>query len=240
LRTAINVDIVKIELIRRWLERHPGAMSYEGGVVIDVGGIREYYHLLEPLFRPADLYVLNVLPERVKGVPSIVANAYQLPFKDETCEIITSFDVLEHLLEPERFVSEASRVLRPDGLFVLAIANLGDVYSRTAFLFGYIPFEYDPSTCKVGSLSKIKTSERGHKSAFTYRAVKELLDYYGFQIIGSSGYHYVESFYEQHGLRQKGRTMGFGRLRRLLGAILPTSLSEGMILFCKKKNEAYS
>jgi hypothetical protein len=34
--------------------------------------------------------------------------------------------------------------------------------------------------------------------------------------------------------------MGFGRLRRLLGAILPTSLSEAMILFCTKKNEADS
>ena len=59
-------DIVKIELIRRYLERHPSAMSREGGVVIDVGGIREYYHLLETLFRPADLYVLNVLPEKSK------------------------------------------------------------------------------------------------------------------------------------------------------------------------------
>jgi SAM-dependent methyltransferase len=233
-------DIVRIERTRRYLERHPSAMSREGGVVIDVGGIREYYHVLEPLFRPADLYVLNVDPERAKRVPSIVANALQLPFKDETCGIITSFDVLEHLLRPERFVSEASRVLRPDGLFILAIANLGDIYSRIAFLFGYTPFQYDPSTCKVGSLAKIKTTERGHKSVFTYRAIKELLDYYGFQIIGSSGYHYVESFYEQSGFTQKGRAMGFGRLRRLLGAILPTSLSEGMILFCKKKNEAYS
>jgi ubiquinone/menaquinone biosynthesis C-methylase UbiE len=212
-------------------------MSYEGCTVIDVGGVSEFYHVLETLFHPAHFYILNIDPERVKGVPlSIAANACQLIFKDEAREIITSFDVLEHLLQPERFISEASRVLRPDGLFILAIANLGDIYSRVAFLFGYIPFQYDPSTCKVGSLSKIKTTPREHKSVFTYRAVKELLDYYGFQIIGSSGYDYTEANYRP---APKEREMGFRRLRGLLGAILPTSLSEGMILFCKK-NEAYS
>jgi hypothetical protein len=61
---------VKIELTRRYLERHPSAMSYEGGTVIDVGGTREFHHVLETLFRPADLYVLNVDPESVKAVSS--------------------------------------------------------------------------------------------------------------------------------------------------------------------------
>jgi ubiquinone/menaquinone biosynthesis C-methylase UbiE len=229
-------DSVKFERVKKFLKNHPSEAPHQAGTVIDVGGISPYFPLLEPLFHPAHLYLLNHTADLVEGTPSIVASAYQLPFKDETCDIITSFDVLEHLLQPERFVSEAFRVIRPDGLFILAIANLGDVYSRIAFLFGYTPFQYDPSSCKVGSLSKIKTTSREHKSVFTYRAVKELLDYYGFQIIWSSGYHYIESFYHLHGLMQKERGMGFRGLRKILGAILPTSLSEGMILFCKKKN----
>jgi SAM-dependent methyltransferase len=229
-------DIRRFELTRRYIECHPRRMPREGDMVIDVGGIREYYTLLETLFRPADLYILNIDPQDIKGTQSIVASALQLPFKDETCQIVASFDVLEHLLQPERFVSEASRILRPDGLFVLATPNLGDVYSRIALLFGYTPFHYDPSTRKVGSLAKIKTTERGHKSVFTYRAIKELLSYYDFQIIGSSGYPYLERFYHQLGLRQKEREVGFWRLRRLLGAVLPISLSEGMLLFCTKRN----
>lgn len=230
-------DIVKIELVKKYLERHPHYVAYEGGTVIDVGGISKYYYLLEPLFRPACLYILNIDAESVKGAPSIVASAPQLPFNNETCDVITSFDVLEHLVQPERFVSEAARVLRADGLFILALPNLADIYSRIALFFGYTPFNYDPSPCR-GGLTKTKTTERGHKSVFTYRAAKEFLDYYGFQLIGSCGYHYVESFYHEHGLTQQEREMGFGRLRRLLGAILPTSLSEGMILFCKKKRGA--
>jgi SAM-dependent methyltransferase len=231
-------DIVKFEVVKKYLKRHSNEVPPEGGIVIDVGGITEYYHLLEPLFYPAQLYISNLDPEHLKGLkgpPLIVVNGLQLPFKNETCDIITSFDVLEHLLQPERFISEASRILRPGGLLILAVANLGDIYSRIAFLFGYTPFQYDPSTCKVGSLARFRITDRGHKSAFTYRAIKELVEYYNFQVIESRGYHYVESFYEKGDLREKGGEMGFERPRRLLGAILPTSLSEGMVLFCKKK-----
>ncbi len=213
-------------------------MSYEGGTVIDVGGICEDYHVLETLFHPADLHAQTLTRKVQKGVPSIVANAYQLPFKDEPCEIITSFDVLEHLLQPERFVSEASRVLRPDGLFILVIANLGHIYSRIVFLLGTSPSLLSQHI-QSGIAFKDQDLGAGHKSAFTYRAVKELLDCYGFQIIGLSGYDYVEAFYRQIP-GQKEREIGFGGLRRLLSAILPTSLDEGMILFCKKKNETYS
>jgi hypothetical protein len=65
-------------------------------------------------------------------------------------------------------VSEASRVLRRGGLFVLAITNLGDIYSRIAFRFGYTPFRYDPSTCKVDrsqdSESRSEVTKRIHVS----------------------------------------------------------------------------
>jgi SAM-dependent methyltransferase len=133
------------------------------GVVIDVGGI-SLYHLLGPLFYPAQLYILNIDPEETKGAPSIVASAFQLAFKNETCDIIIWFDVLEHTLQPERLVSEASLVLRPGGLFVLAITNLWDIYTRIAFLFAHTPFRYDPSTCKVGSLSRFRVTQRGHEA----------------------------------------------------------------------------
>ena len=84
---------------------------------------------------------------------------------------------------------------------MLATPNLGDVYSRIAFLFGYIPFPLRSQHVQSGVACKDKDHGRGHKSVFTYRAIKELLDYYGFQIIGSSGYPYVESFYHQLGLK---------------------------------------
>jgi ubiquinone/menaquinone biosynthesis C-methylase UbiE len=52
------------------------------------------------------------LTERVAG------DASQLPFRDETFDIVTANMVVEHLVEPERQFREVARVLRPGGSFV--------------------------------------------------------------------------------------------------------------------------
>lgn len=77
-------------------------------------------------------------------------------------------DVLEHRLQPERLVSEASRVLRRGGLFVLAITNLGDISSRIAFRFGYTPFRTILARAK-SIARKIQSHAARSQSVFTYR-----------------------------------------------------------------------
>lgn len=47
------------------------------------------------------------------------ASAYELPFKDETFDIVVSCEVIEHLREPERMLREVLRVLNPGGKFIL-------------------------------------------------------------------------------------------------------------------------
>lgn len=45
------------------------------------------------------------------------ADAYSLPFENETFDVICAMDFLEHVEEPFRVVAEASRLLKPGGLF---------------------------------------------------------------------------------------------------------------------------
>ena len=45
------------------------------------------------------------------------ANAYSLPYPANTFDAVCAMDVLEHVENPGRLVSEASRVLKPGGLF---------------------------------------------------------------------------------------------------------------------------
>jgi len=47
----------------------------------------------------------------------VVGDAYQLPFPDASFDSITCMDFLEHVNDPERVISEISRVLKPNGLF---------------------------------------------------------------------------------------------------------------------------
>jgi SAM-dependent methyltransferase len=48
----------------------------------------------------------------------LAAHAERLPFADASIDVVTAFDVLEHVPSPELLLAEVARVLRPGGLFV--------------------------------------------------------------------------------------------------------------------------
>lgn len=52
-----------------------------------------------------------------------VQTAEQLPFDDGQFDLVLSFDVMEHLFEPDRHLSEVRRVLKPGGYYLLETPN---------------------------------------------------------------------------------------------------------------------
>jgi len=51
------------------------------------------------------------------------ASAYSLPFSDASFEVACAMDVLEHVEEPKKLIAEASRVLKPKGVFFFHTFN---------------------------------------------------------------------------------------------------------------------
>jgi 2-polyprenyl-6-hydroxyphenyl methylase / 3-demethylubiquinone-9 3-methyltransferase len=51
------------------------------------------------------------------------ANGYALPFSPLQFEVICAMDLLEHVEEPGKMIAEASRVLKPGGLFFFHTIN---------------------------------------------------------------------------------------------------------------------
>jgi GT2 family glycosyltransferase/ubiquinone/menaquinone biosynthesis C-methylase UbiE len=50
-----------------------------------------------------------------------IGDAENLSFDDNTFDIVVSFETIEHLNNPEKFISQVNRVLKKDGLFVGSI-----------------------------------------------------------------------------------------------------------------------
>lgn len=61
--------------------------------------------------------------DATQKVSYAVANAYALPFEAEKFDVVCAMDVLEHVEEPSLLISEASRVLKPGGLFFFHTFN---------------------------------------------------------------------------------------------------------------------
>ena len=52
-----------------------------------------------------------------------LGDAHSLPLRDCAVDVVVSFETIEHLAEPERFVHEARRVLNDQGLFLVSTPN---------------------------------------------------------------------------------------------------------------------
>jgi SAM-dependent methyltransferase len=51
------------------------------------------------------------------------ANLTELPLPDDSVDVVVNFQVIEHLWDQARFVSECARVLRPSGLLMVSTPN---------------------------------------------------------------------------------------------------------------------
>lgn len=55
--------------------------------------------------------------DKTKSVRYLQGDVYQVPFPRESFDVVTSMDLLEHVSDPQKVIREATRVLRPGGLF---------------------------------------------------------------------------------------------------------------------------
>jgi 2-polyprenyl-6-hydroxyphenyl methylase / 3-demethylubiquinone-9 3-methyltransferase len=61
--------------------------------------------------------------DQTKKVNYLYGSAYELPFKNASFDAVSALDVIEHVENPAKLISEASRVLKPNGLFFFHTFN---------------------------------------------------------------------------------------------------------------------
>jgi len=57
-------------------------------------------------------------------IESLTANAAYLPFKNEEIDVVSSFQLIEHIVEVEKVLCEMIRILKKDGIIIILSPNL--------------------------------------------------------------------------------------------------------------------
>jgi ubiquinone/menaquinone biosynthesis C-methylase UbiE len=108
-----------------------------------------------------------------------------LPFSDQTIDLATSFGLLNYFKSYDNLLGEVNRVLRPGGIFVLSLPNLGWWVNRASLLLGYQPPNISVSMKYTVGMPSFYPRQEPTKyiHTVTLRALKELLEKYGFKTV---------------------------------------------------------
>jgi len=99
--------------------------------ILDTGcGPGKFVHCLRRWFPDANIFGLDMSIElidyasqRTERVNWLNGSAEQIPLDDKALDVLSCLQVIEHLNHPDAFLNEANRVLKSEGLLLVATPN---------------------------------------------------------------------------------------------------------------------
>jgi SAM-dependent methyltransferase len=138
---------------------------------------------------------------RQRGIEVVRADLNEpLPFRDATFDLVHANQVIEHLVDLDRFVAELQRVLRPGGRAIVCTENLASWHNVAALVLGYMPFSLtnisrqgavgNPFTLAATGPSEFHESWL-HTRVLTSIGLAQIFELHGFRVAQSfgAGYH---------------------------------------------------
>lgn len=114
------------------------------------------------------------------------------PTVSSSADVILANQIVEHLYDPDHFLSEIYRCLKTGGYAVISTPNLGAWHNLVFLLMGWQPPMVDVSSKSYAGnplkRGKTRVGRLGHIRLFTYGSFRDLLLYHGFRtdkLIGS-------------------------------------------------------
>lgn len=152
----------------------------------------------------AELVLLAAAEAGRAGVRVVSADITSgLPFKGGVFDIITSNQVIEHVVDTDAFVAECFRCLAPGGVAVISTENLASWHNIIALLAGWQPFSLTNVSDRRSVLGNpvgyfrhfdrpnLKTRGQQHVRVFARRGLLELFEAHGFCdcTVAGAGYY---------------------------------------------------
>lgn len=92
------------------------------------------------------------------------------PLPPYSADVVLAADILEHLVKPEKLLTQMHEILAPGGLLIISLPNVAHISVRLPLLLGR--FRYQPS----GIL------DQTHLHLYTFATARELINNAGFTI----------------------------------------------------------
>lgn len=115
------------------------ARGHVRGIVLDVGcGLRPYEDILGEF---ATNYIGLDLPvSGEKARQDVTGDATHLPLHDASVDTVLAFELMEHLSDPDLFLTEIARVLRGDGALILSVPFLEPLHEQPRDFYRFTPY----------------------------------------------------------------------------------------------------
>jgi SAM-dependent methyltransferase len=167
--------------------------SFTEQLIAAAGGVR----------RAAGVEIVDSAREAAefRGIEAVSADLNsELPFKDDSFDLVHANQVIEHVVELDGFVQEIHRVLRPRGVAVICTENLASWHNIAALTLGYMPFSLTNISVKgsIGNPFALAEAAPGelepswfHTRVLTAIALGQIFEVHGFDVVEriGSGYH---------------------------------------------------
>lgn len=209
--------------------------------VIEFGvGLGNLAARLAAALKPAEMIGVDFNQDYARACPPSVRfelcdlNSGRLDYDDGYFDLGIACEVIEHLSNPDNLMKEASRVIKSGGHFIISTPNLAAWQNRFMLLIRLVPLQYEISwkyrlgDSVVGRPPR-EVSIAGHVKVYTYNALREHLQLWGFQPLKTKGIRYNPPSAKQ--------------LRRVYSAVdaafcnIP-SLSSGVVILSRKTTAA--
>ncbi|MGL1937304.1 MAG: class I SAM-dependent methyltransferase [Fibrobacterales bacterium] len=177
--------------IRKWTLEHCSSLPYEPNILdIGCGKGDDLLGISDTLNNKCTLFgIEHYEPYRKmvaeKGITTYAVDIERapLPLDDNTMDVISINQVLEHTKELFWILGEISRVLKPGGILIIGVPNLAAWHDRLLLIVGM-----EPSSCHIFG---------GHVRGITKPGLKNLLqvdDYFTVNRFGGSGFYPFPEF----------------------------------------------
>jgi len=151
------------------------------------------------------IYGIDIVEDRLaqargKGIIGLRADLNgSLPMEDSSVDIAHANQVIEHIADLDRFLSEIHRILKVGGYVVISTENGSSWHNIFAAILGWQMFSLTNVSARragIGNPLAIHRDKEScldswtHKTIFNYRGLREIFETYGFRVVAIKGSGY--------------------------------------------------